>query len=113
MQNIPGDENIFRDSRFTTMKWSTNSQDVLEQVSETDRAPKARDLGIHSFLPCAQDAMGLKWIPEHDLLTLRSGKDKRKGDLCKRDVLSDIQSFFDPIGYTSPFILKGKLMFQE
>ena len=24
-----------------------------------------------------------------------------------------MQSFFDPIGYTSPFILKGKLIFQE
>ena len=57
--------------------------------------------------------MGLKWIPEHDLLTLRGGKEKRKGDLHKRDVLSDIQSFFDPIGYTSPFALKRKLIFQE
>ena len=57
--------------------------------------------------------MGLKWIPEHDLLTLRGGKERGKGNLHKRDVLSDIQSFVDPIGYTSPFVLKEKLLFQE
>ena len=51
--------------------------------------------------------MGRKWIPEQDLLTLRGGRETRKGELHKRDVLSDVQSFFDPIGYTSPFILKS------
>ena len=57
--------------------------------------------------------MALKWIQEHDLLTFHVDRDKRQGDLHKRDMLSDMQSFFDPIGYTSPFILKGKLIFLE
>ena len=77
---------LFADSGFTITKWSANSQEVLEQVPEQDRAPQARDLGIHSFLPGAQGTMGLKWIPEYYLLTLRGGKEKRKGDLCERDV---------------------------
>ena len=57
--------------------------------------------------------MGLKSIPEHDLLTVLIGRDKRQRELRKRDVLTDMQSFFDPIGYMSPFIIKGKLLFQE
>ena len=76
------------------MKWSANSQDILEKVPEPDHAPQARDHGIHSFHPCAQGAMALKWIPEHDLLTLCVGRDKRQGDLRKRDVLSDMHNHF-------------------
>ena len=52
-------------------------------------------------------------IPEKDLLTLCGDRDQRITELSKHGILSNLESFFDPIRYTSPFILKGKLIFQE
>ena len=51
---------LFADSGFTLTKWSANSQDILDEVPEEDGALHARDLGMHSFNPAVQCAMGLK-----------------------------------------------------
>ena len=66
---------------------------------------------MHSFNMAVHGAMGLKWLPKQDLSTLHGGRKPRTEELRKRDILSDVQSFFDLIGYTSSFILKGKLIF--
>ena len=44
---------LFADSGFTLMKWSANSQNILEEVPEQDCAPQAHDLEIHTFHPDA------------------------------------------------------------
>ena len=51
---------LFADSGFTLTKWPDKSQDILEVVPEQHHAHQAHDLGIHSFQPSAQVAMGLK-----------------------------------------------------
>ena len=38
---------LFADSGFSLTKWSANSQDILEELPEPDRAPQAHDLGIN------------------------------------------------------------------
>ena len=100
---------LFADFGFTLTKWSATSPEILNEIPKHDRDPQARELCTQSFNPRTQDVMGLKWLPEKDLLTLHGGRDQRNTDLTKRSILSDIQAFFNPIGYTSSFILKGNL----
>ena len=77
---------LFADSGFTLTKWFANIEDILDEVLESDYAPQARYLRIHSFHPGAQGAIGLKWIPQQNLLTLCGIRVTRKGELRKRDV---------------------------
>ena len=56
--------------------------------------------------------MGLQWDPVNDTLTL-STKNHSTTVYTHRGMLSHLHSFFDPIGFTSPFLLKGKLIYQE
>ena len=55
--------------------------------------------------------MGLQWDPTTDYLSLAT-KNQQVMTNTRRGMLSDLHSFFDPIGFTSPFLLRGKLLYQ-
>ena len=56
-------------------------------------------------------AMGLQWVPATDTLSLATKKSNTITN-TRSSMLSDLHSFFDPIGFTSPFLLRGKLIYQ-
>ena len=102
---------LFADSCFIIEKWSFKSQNVVKIISEEDRAPSSRQICMSTEDAPTQGVMGLQWTHSEDMLSLReSTKDIIN---TKQGILKETHSYFDPLGFTSAFILRGKLINQE
>jgi hypothetical protein len=66
-----------------------------------------------SYLPITK-ALGVTWQAEEDVFTFKLNK-----DICsvqtvtKRNLLKRVASLFDPLGFLSPYIIKGKILLQQ
>ncbi|XP_014667636.1 PREDICTED: uncharacterized protein LOC106809165 [Priapulus caudatus] len=62
-----------------------------------------------------QKVLGVVWDPESDLLKykVKPVRTKENELMTKRNVLSELAKIFDPIGFTSAFIIRGKILMQE
>ena len=57
--------------------------------------------------------LGLGYSFEEDVMNVRVGSKPDREIVTKRDLLSFVASVYDPIGLVSPWLLPGKLLFQE
>ena len=57
-------------------------------------------------------AVGLAWEPIADTLSLVPKADKTFLN-TRCGMMSALHTLFDPIGFTAPFMLRGKLLYQE
>ncbi|KAG1650917.1 Hydroxysteroid dehydrogenase-like protein 2 [Nymphon striatum] len=82
-----------------------NLRDILFNVSEVDRQSK---ISFHG-------ALGLKWHNSADMLSIvvKSEPSEPKLEITKRSILSTVAGVFDPLGLTSPVVLKGRIILQE
>jgi hypothetical protein len=103
---------LFADSGFQLTKWSANSDEILSIIPEEARASASRIILDGGSPLQVHGTMGLQWEPAKDTLTLAT-KDAASLVHTRRGMLSYLYSFFDPIGFTSPFLLRGKLIFKE
>ena len=95
---------------FHIRKWISNIPEVLEDISESDRAsemdlqkielPTTKALGV---LRSAKDDTF------HFVYTLPSNEFK----FTKRSVLKKTATVFDPLGFLAPFIIRAKLLLQQ
>ncbi|XP_060083210.1 uncharacterized protein LOC132562482 [Ylistrum balloti] len=92
-------------------KFTSNSRKVLDSFEPNDLAKdlKDLDLGIES-LPI-QRSLGLLWDTEKDDFTFKVSSDAKP--YTKRGVLSTINSLYDPLGFASPVVLRGKLFMKD
>ena len=58
-----------------------------------------------------QKAMGLVWDPDLDILKIKVNLDPTP--VTKQGILQKTQSNFDPIGFSDPFMLEGKWIYQD
>ena len=56
-------------------------------------------------------ALGIKWNLETDTFFYEPKEFNKP--MTRRGVISVISSIFDPLGFASPFIITGKMIFQE
>ena len=63
------------DSSFQLTKWATNTMEVYADIPEDQHAPTNTLLQDHNS-PTTQGAMGLRWNPLTDLLTLDGKAEK-------------------------------------
>ena len=107
-------------------KWMSNSKKVLELVPASDRAKEVELIGDHL---CLNDAkiLGVKYDPEHDEFYMTGsespgGKSSRKkipvnkdGDIVwsKRLLLSLLFKQYDPLGFATPYTIRGKVLLQR
>lgn len=54
----------------------------------------------------------MAWQNNDDVFIFHYNADKQKSKITKRNVLSEVSSFFDPAGLISPIILSAKLFVQ-
>eukprot|EP00057_Strongylocentrotus_purpuratus_P028999 XP_011683473.1 PREDICTED: uncharacterized protein LOC100891682 [Strongylocentrotus purpuratus] len=102
---------LLRKGGFRLTKWLSNSPTVLHSIPVEERAKELTGVDLnHDALPVDR-ALGISWNVEADSLGFKiSPKDK---PLTRRGLLSVVSSMYDPLGFASPFVVRGKLILQE
>ena len=95
---------LFAKSGFELRKWSTNTPEVYLEIPEDQRAATNMLLQEPNSPRTIQGALGLRWNPQTGHLTLDE-KAEKTVILMRRGMLSVLHSFFDPLGFTVPFLL--------
>ncbi|XP_076661021.1 uncharacterized protein LOC143364713 [Halictus rubicundus] len=103
---------ICRAGGFTLKKWSSNSDTLTNHLPDEYLATSST-LPWHPELGCS--ALGLKWHPHNDTLTFsfQGPPTPPPSTVTKRYVLSQVAKLFDPLGWLSPFIIRGKIFLQQ
>ena len=84
-------------------KWLSNSEQVLEQVPEEDRAAEV-DLDKGN-LP-SMKTLGVLWLAKEDVFTYKVNPPDEKFQLTKRNFLCKIAMLFDPMGFLAPYVIR-------
>lgn len=90
-------------------KWSSNSNDILEQVPEHEKEFVAREILDDDIIK----TLRVSWLPISDNFVFQRPEFNYNINLTKRKFLSEAAKLFDPLGWIAPAIIKPKIMFQE
>lgn len=92
---------------FALTKWLSNSQAVMEKIPESDQI-QTKKVTL-AELPTSR-ALGVTYNGQSDCLHLSATKEQPTR--TPQEVLSRIESIWDPHGWPSPFIIRGRLIQQ-
>ena len=98
---------------FRLTKWFSNNRDVLKSVPSEERAKQYREVDIEKVDLPSERALGVGWDVESDSFIFKVTEQANFAVATRRSILSRIASVFDPLGFISPFILKGKQILQS
>jgi hypothetical protein len=93
---------------FNLTKFVVNDEQLLENVSENNRAKEVKDFGPES----SGKALGVRWNIMADMFVFDVHV-KEDHSVSRRKMLSIISSMFDPLGLVGFHVLLGKLIFQD
>ena len=93
---------------FRLTKWISNSREVLESIPLAERANKE---SVNLDNNREQRALGIRWEVNADSFSFKF--ERQNVPMTKRGILKVISSVFDPLGFVTPFVLKGKVIIQE
>lgn len=97
---------FFQRGGFKILKWLSNSEEFLANISDDVKLGSYKDLDTGDF-----KVLGLQWQAKNDSFRFRVQKPP---ELCtKRIVLSVLSRIFDPLGFLSPFTLTLKLLIKK
>jgi hypothetical protein len=97
---------------FYLTKWISNSRAVITNIllQKRDKPVKNLELDVGMTLP-VERALGLYWSTEEDRFSIQI---KHKDPVCnRRNLLSLMNSVFDPLRIVVPYVLVAKLIFQS
>ncbi|XP_021346186.1 uncharacterized protein LOC110445733 [Mizuhopecten yessoensis] len=92
-------------------KIASNSTEILEQFPKEDLAKDLKNLDLGQDCLPEQRSLGICWHIVSDNFSFRV--DQNSKPFTRRGVLSVINSLFDPIGFTAPVTLEGKILMRE
>ena len=100
---------LMESAGFLLRKWCTNSKELMELINVGNENDMSFDMSS------VTSVLGVKWdiVKDeiiYDLSTIINLEETKKP--TKRNVLSIISSFFDPVGYLAPITCQGKVIFQ-
>ena len=95
---------------FHLTKWISNEKEVIEKVSELERAPSLKVVDENMVMP-VEHALGVSWDANSDCFVYEVVKRNMEATHCK--MLSLIASLFDPIGFLAPFLVRAKILLQQ
>ena len=96
---------------FRLHKWVSNSRDVLEAIPESERATELRELNEQA-LP-VERTLGILWDVEQDTFVFRVADPRMKKPQTRRGVLGAVSSIYNPMGFLSPFTIRGRILVQD
>lgn len=109
---------VHRRGGFEMINWVSNSEEVLESIPIEARAQSKKLLNLDS--KNVERILGLYWDVEKDMFTFTLRLDKlfpgivsENKQSTKREMLKLVMTIFDPIGFLSPLVVKGRLILQE
>ena len=79
-------------------------------ITEDKMRPGVKDLNLLGGMPI-EKALGIQWNIVKDYFSFSIRYNRR--NLTKRIMLSIISSIYDPLGFTSPFVLEGRQLIQH
>ena len=91
-------------------KFCSNSKRVLLSIFEEHRKASIKNEDLLGSL-LEEQVLGVLWKTEEDILQFKvSIKDK---PTTRREILSILSSIYDPLGFETPFLLRGKHILQK
>ena len=93
---------IFNSASMNLREWMTNNESVNQSIPHSDQANES-DLKV----------LGMTWDAKKDVMALQNPKSQKVNVIItKRQVLKEIASVYDPLGFLCPVILRGKVLLQ-
>ena len=96
---------------FQLHKLLSNRVNVLKSVPPESRCSGLQSLDVGTGSLPVQRALGVEWDTETDALQFSVQPNKKPA--TRRGILSTVSSIFDPLGFISPLILRGKQILKE
>ena len=91
-------------------KWLSNSSKVLREIPQEDRLTV---IDIHHDDLLSTKALRVAWIAQNDAFMFRTVPPCSDLQLTKRNVLRNVASLFDPLGFVTPFSVRTRILSQE
>ncbi|KAI4474055.1 hypothetical protein M0802_015814 [Mischocyttarus mexicanus] len=93
---------------FPLAKWHSTHPKILQEISpnEEDNSPISLD-------DCSTKILGLNWSPQDDSFNFSSVTPTHFSKISKRQILSEVATIFDPLGFSSPVVIKAKMLLQK
>ena len=102
-------QDLLRSGGFHLAKLMSNCMEVLNAVSDDDKAPSFVNLDSHE-LP-VEKTLGIYWNSSSDEFMVKVRVDRKTA--TRRGVLSMVSQVFDPLGFMQPFVLPVKKLLQQ
>ena len=99
---------IYQRDGFNLPKFTSNRKGVLKSVAD-HRKDSVKNKDLDGKLP-KERALGICWDFERD--TFKFQIDLKEKPMTQREMLSNVSSIYDPLGFVAPFILKSKIKLQ-
>ncbi|XP_047504174.1 uncharacterized protein LOC125049113 [Pieris napi] len=103
---------LLRRGGFELKKWSSNNTEFMQSLKPDERTTKAHfDLKLDGIIK----ALGVQWNLGNDRFeyNLNLPEIVEENIITKRNILSDIQKLFDPLGWIAPSIVQAKILIQK
>jgi hypothetical protein len=94
---------------FQLTKFISNDREVLNAIPESEWSKRAKMVVCEDATE--ERALGVLWSLQEDCFSFEAKT--KEVPPTKRGVLSMVNSMYDPCGFTAPFILPAKRIFQE
>ena len=101
---------LLRNRGFRLTKFLLNNKDLLQSISEEDRA-KSNTTENDGILSSCRRILGVLWDNEEDCFKFHVKL--KDGPFTRRGLLSALSSVFDPLGFLALLILAAKLLLQD
>jgi len=101
---------ILDSAKMPLRKWCSNSQDIIEQMGRREGDTLfTLEIGDGEIVK----SLGLEWKPLLDQFFFILSSTLQPKCLTKRVILSDLNKIFDPLGFLTPVLIKGKIFLQQ
>jgi len=101
---------VLESAKLPLRKWCSNSAEILKSVAAAENEPL---FIIKIEADEIVKSLGLCWKPTQDVLGYQAIMPAKSPRCTKRILLSDLNRIFDPLGFLTPVLTKGKIFLQQ
>ncbi len=91
-------------------KWVFNSPKVIKAIPTEERA---KEIVINSDQDPITKTLGISWNSTEDVFTVTASPLAPEFQTMKRNVLREVATIFDPLGFVCPYVIAAKTLVQE
>ena len=110
VNTLKGAREICSKGNLRLHKISSNSQELLAKFPPTELS-SSKQANLSTGASPMERTLGIQWDTTQDAFNF--SVEEQEKPYTRRGLLSVIASLYDPLGFISPFILKGKQILQE